>query len=442
MSEPLLALPTNPAAERFLLGAALIDPDVMNELRPIVIEGDYSTERHRRIYRRMVQVYDSGNPVTYITVATALKDAGELEADGLSYLISLTDGVPQGVGVAGEIGALRDDATRRRIIELGQHLINRASNRDQPQAILDEITARAVDLAPIEAGRGLVSARELIDKVGISEILAPRIERGIQFPASWPWMNRNTCGMLGGELWVLAAHTSCGKTSAAIQTAIAVAQHGTGAAVFSLEMGNVSILQRAVWQLSGVDSERAKKGRLTKEERERAAVALAAIYELPIHFSDGSQSVMEIHAAVRQRRSRSPVGFIVVDYLQLLRDGGRFDNRSQAVGANARALKLMASEFSAPVLLLSQFNRESAKPGKTRKPDLTDLKESGDIENHANGVWFIHRENMVDADRIPVEFILAKQREGRRNIDWPFVFEPAIQRFTQQEGHPETERSE
>jgi len=143
--------------------------------------------------------------------------------------------------------------------------------------------------------------------------------------------------MLAGELWVLAAHTSAGKTSAAIQTAVSVARAQPKAVVlFSLEMGDVSVFQRAVWQLSRVDSERAKSGRLTAEERKRAGDAVNTLYELPLNFDDHSFSVMEIHATLRRLRTRGPMGLIVVDYLQLLRDGGRHNTRAEAVDRPGR----------------------------------------------------------------------------------------------------------
>jgi replicative DNA helicase len=146
-----------------------------------------------------------------------------------------------------------------------------------------------------------------------------------------------------------------------------------------------------------------------------------------LHLDDSSTSVIEIHARLRRLQSLGPLGLIVVDYLQLLRDGGRHNSRAEAVGASAGALKLMANEFGCPVLLLSQLNRESAKA--SRQPALYDLKESGDIENHANGVWFIHRPSPEDAEQVPVEFILAKQRDGPRNVMREFWFFPRYQRF-------------
>jgi replicative DNA helicase len=427
----ILALPASVDVERLVLGAVLVDSEPLHDVRLVLTADDFSLEKHRRIWRGITELYNNGSTVDRVTLATALRDAGELESvDGLSYLVSLDDGLPRIPNLSDYVRTLKDDAARRRIIAFGDNLMRRAANRENPLTILDSIGSLALELAPADSGKGLVSARQLVDRVGISEILSPRIARGVPFP--WMWLNNATCGMLGGELWILAAHTSAGKTSAALQTAVHVArQQSKAVAVFSLEMGDVPVFQRAVWQLSRVDSEQAKRGRLTQEERKRAGEAVNTLYELPLYFGDSMFSVMEIHGRLRQLRTRGALGLIVVDYLQLLRDGGRHNTRAEAVGANARALKLMAGEFECPLLLLSQFSRDSAKTA--RRPELHDLKESGDIENHANGVWFIHRPDLQDAEQVSVEFILPKQRDGRRNILHEFYFFPRNQRFDAKE---------
>lgn len=414
-----------------MLAAILADTAFLDCARPVVEGDDFFLEKHRRIWRCATAQYDSGQPVDRVTVANALQEAGELEAvGGLTYLSQIDEGIPQLADITPHIAILKKQTALRRIMAAGHKMIQRAANREEPQQILDSIGELAADVMSAEAGKGLVSARQLIDRVGISEILSPRIARGVPFP--WPWLNNATCGMLPGELWILAAHTSAGKTSAAIQTAVHVArQQSKAVAVFSLEMSDVSVFQRAVWQISRVDSEQAKRGRLTQQEGRRAGQAVNTLYEMPLFFDDKSFSVMEIHARLRHLRSRGALGLIVVDYLQLLRDGGRPNTRAEAVGANARTLKLMAGEFDCPVLLLSQFSRDSAKT--SRQPELHDLKESGDIENHANGVWFIHRPDLKDAEQVSVEFILPKQRDGRRNVMQEFWFFPKCQRFDAKE---------
>jgi replicative DNA helicase len=160
-------------------------------------------------------------------------------------------------------------------------------------------------------------------------------------------------------------------------------------------------------------------------------LAAAELYNLPLYFDTQSSTTMAIHAAVRRRRLKSPIDHVIVEYLQLLGNSGKFDSRAQAVGANAWAMKMLATDFQVPVLLLSQLSRQSNKPGQAREPELTDCKESGDIECHANGVWFLHRASNEDANQIAVKFMLPKQRDGRRNIYQNFIFFPQYQRFEQ-----------
>jgi len=426
-----LVLPVSIELERWVLGAILLHPECLHDVRGVLVSDDFSLDSHKKIYRCATELYDGGREVDRVTVATALRDAGEIESiGGLSYLVSLDDELPYLPKITDYVRVLKDDAMRRSIMIWAGNLVRLVADRENPQSILDSIGRMALEMTPADNDKGLVTARQLVDRLGISEILSPRIARGMTFP--WAWLNNATCGMLAGELWVLAAGTSAGKTSAAIQTAVHVArQHSKPVAVFSLEMGDVPVFQRAVWQMSRVDSEQAKRGRLSQEERKRAEEAVNTLYELPLHLGDSMHSVMDIHRRLRQLRTRGALGLIVVDYLQLLRDGGRHNSRAEAVGANARALKLMAGEFECPVLLLSQFSRDSAK--SARRPELHDLKESGDIENHANGVWFIHRPDLQDAEQVSVEFILPKQRDGRRNVMQEFWFFPKYQRFDAKE---------
>jgi replicative DNA helicase len=424
-------LPVNVDVERLVLGLLMLDGALLLQVRSVLSPDDFSLEINKRVWHRMTELYDCGRHVDRVTVTTAMRDAGELGSDGFTYLVGLGEGLPLLTDLSAYVRILKDDAARRRIIVVADNLMQRASRREAPQAILDSMENLALEIAPAETGKGLESARQLVERVGISEILSPRVKRGVPFP--WAWMNSATCGMLPGELWVLAGHTSTGKSSAAIQAAVSIARtQAKMVSVFTLEMPSVTVFLRAVWQLSRVNSERAKRGQLTPEERKRANDAANLLYGLPLSFDDSSYSAMEIHAQLRRQRSRGPLGLIVIDYLQLLRDGGRHSTRAEAVGANARMLKLMAGEFECPVLLLSQFSRESAKtkPNESpRPPELYDLKESGDIENHANGVWFIHRPSPLDSDQVSVEFMLPKQRDGRRNISHEYWFYPNHQRF-------------
>lgn len=429
-----LTLPTNPDIERFVLGSVLLDGNLLHSVRPVVTPEDFATDQHQRIWRGICARYDAGEHVDTYTVMTDAMKRGEKEIaalGGMAYVGSLTEGMPQFSDITSYVKILKETSTRRKIMHVGNVLMERASSGEPVQPILDSMGRYASDLSATETQRGLISAKELVDDLGMSRILAPRSERGLLSP--WSWMNRKTFGFLPGELWVLAAHTSAGKTSAALQFGVGAAIRGAGCAVFTLEMKADSLFQRAVWQLSGADSERAKGNELDARERDLVRDAANRLYNLPIYFDDTALTVMAIHAAVRRRKLKDPVGLIIVDYLQLLGSSGRHGSRAEEVGANARALKLMASEFSCPVILLSQFNRESSKPGKQRPPELSDLKESGDIENHANGIWFIYRPDMQDTEKALVQFMLPKQRDGRRNIYHDFWFFPKSQSFMEAE---------
>ncbi len=426
---PEKPIPASLETERLILGAVLVNSELMHDLRPVLGMEDFATERNRRIWSVMSGLYDGGTPVDAVTVFEALRTRKEDgSVGGLAYINELDTGVPRLPAVGQYAEILRGKTLQRAVLHACQSMIERCHRgQDTPQELIEAMGQIALGLAPKNATGGLQSTGELIEEIGLGSLLAPRRTRGILSP--WTWLNNATSGFLAAELWVLAGHTSTGKTSAMLQLATHIARGGKGVAVFSLEVGKQSLFAKACYQISRVDSEKAKRGTLCHQDRDLVRGAAELLRTLPLYLDTQSTTVMAIHAAIRRRKLKSPIDFVIVDYLQLLGNTGRHDTRAQAVGANAWALKMLATDFQVPVLLLSQLSRESNKPGKQRKPELGDLKESGDIENHANGVWFIHRESMEDADLVPVEFMLPKQRDGRRNISTRMMFLPQFQRF-------------
>lgn len=422
-------LPCALQSERLILGAVIQDGEALHDLRPLLTPDDFSTEAYRRIWRRASDMYDAGRAID----TTALFNECQKNRDGieLSFLVDIQDNVPKLPNLHEHARILKDKTLLRKMITTAESIKNRClEGGEDAQVILDSLGTLSVDLVPASAGGGLQSAGELIDEVGLNTLLTPRKNRGLLFP--WPWMDKWTSGMLPAELWVLAGSTSSGKTSAMLQHAVAAARRGVGVAIFSLEVGKASLFQKACYQIARVDSEKLKQGvPMTDEEAMAVRTAANELYDMPLYFDTTSTTVPAIHAAVRRRRAKSRVDHVIVDYLQLLGNTGRHDTRAQAVGANAWALKLLATDFQLPVLLLSQFSRP--QKGVVRKPELSDLKESGDIENHANGVWFLHRPDQEDGDMVTVDFMLPKQREGRRNIATDVWFFPKSQRFEEKE---------
>jgi replicative DNA helicase len=423
-----LRLPTAVDDERFVIGSALQEDAIMHDMRPVLDAEDFALEKHRIIWQTACKVYDAGGSVDKIMVYHGMDEAQRRNTGGLSTLAELIDGIPLNTHLENYVKRLKEKAALRRLMLGLNAIILRASMGDTARELIDQVSGLAAGCALKSTAHGLQSAQELVDEIGISQLLAPRRSRGLLTP--WDWMNYRTNGFLPAELWVLAAHTGAGKTSAALQHAIHAARRGTGTAIFSLEVGKGDLFQKAVCQVARFDSERLNSGeKLEPDERDALRYAANELVDLPLYFDTTATTTTAIHAAVRQRQNKSKIGHVIVDYLQLLGNSGRHDNRAQAVGANAWALKMLATDFQIPVLLLSQLTRESNKPGKQRRPELSDLKESGDIENHANGVWFIHRESQEDADLIPVDFILAKQRSGRRNVYNSLYFMAKYQRF-------------
>lgn len=427
-------LPVNLDAERFVLGSVLMDEELMHAARPVVVPEDFSLESHRRIWKHTCAVYDGGAVADATTVLLAIKAAGDLGATGgFNYVLSLNEGLPQLPNIDVYVRAVKEKAALRRLMELSQQTLLRCgSGQGTSQEIMDAFSQQLAGMAPKAAGSGLQSMKDFIDEVGITALLSPRRDRGLMFP--WSWMNHVTCGMLPAELWVLAAHTSNGKTSAMMQHAVAAARRGVGTAVFSLEVEKGDLAIKACTQLARVSSTKVREGRLSNEERAAMQRAAEELYTLPLYLDTQSVTGMAIHAAVRRLKGSAKVDHVIVDQLQLMGNSGKHGSRAEAVGANAWSMKMLATEFRIPVLLLSQFNRESGKGEKRDapppEPRLSDLKESGDIENHANGVWAIHRECYDDKmEQIPVKFMILKQRDGRRNIHNNLQFIPRYQRF-------------
>lgn len=427
-----IKLPTAIDDEKRILGAALTMDDVMHEMRPLLDEDDFALEAHRRVWGCMCAAYDAGRPVDVATTYGELVDRKYPHEGWLSFLVGLEDGIPQNPHIEAYVHRVKEKATLRRIILAADGIMKRAALSEPSQDLIGALSAVGSVIAPKSKGRGLQSTGELVDECGLASLLAPRKEKGLMFP--WSWMNRKTYGMLPAELWVLAGHTSTGKTSAMLQHAVSAARRGVGTAIFSLEVGKEALFLKAVYQLAGVDSERMKSGDpLTQAEHDAIRNASNEIVDLPLYIDTTATTPAAIHAGVRQRSVKNKIGHVIVDYLQLLGNDGRSGTRAEAVGRNAWAMKMLATDFQIPVLLLSQFNRESNKSGKKRAPELGDLKESGDIENHANGVWFIHRASEEDSDMVPVQFMLPKQRDGRRNVYTDLWFMPQYQRFEEKE---------
>ncbi len=415
-------LPTNTDAERFVLGSILLDDTFYIQAAGTLEAGDFSLEKHRRIFQRMGELQDRGEKIDRITVANELMKFSELEAcDGLSYLVSLDDGLPQIPNLDAYLRIVKDKAVQRRIIFASQHLMNRClMGEEHPDEILAGAEETLLKLGEARVKTGLLDAHSILESYegGINAFLDPSKRlKGIS--TGFAKLDEMTGGMHGGDLFILAARPSMGKTALALN----IAQHVSlrlkqTAAVFSLEMSKESLLTRMLCAAARVDSQRFRAGYLTQEERRKLNGALHELVESPLYIDDTAGiHLMDMHAKLRRLQAeRGKIGLVIVDYLQLMTGRGRFENRNQEVSALSRGMKLLAKELNVPMLVLSQLSRAVETRQGDHRPQLSDLRESGSIEQDADLVGFIFREEVYHRDREDLrglaELIVAKQRNG------------------------------
>src|SRR5579872_1496502 len=415
-------LPTNVDAERFVLGSILLDDSFYIQAAGNLEPEDFSLEKHRRIYKRMGDLHERSEKIDRITVANELMKFNELEAcDGLSYLVSLDDGLPQLPNVDSYIRIVKDKAVLRRIILASQHMINRCLlDAEEPDQILAGAEETLLKLGEARVKSGLLNPEQILRDYegGINAFLDPskRI-KGIS--TGFTKLDEYTGGLHGGDLFIVAARPSMGKTALALNIAQHVAlKLKQTVAVFSLEMSQESLLTRMLCSAARVDSQKFRSGYLTQEERRKLHGALHELVEAPLYIDDTpGVHLMDMHAKLRRlQQERGHIGMVVVDYLQLMSGRGRFENRNQEVSALSRGMKLLAKELNVPMVVLSQLSRAVETRQGDHRPQLSDLRESGSIEQDADVVGFIFREEVYNRDREDLrglaEFIVAKQRNG------------------------------
>jgi replicative DNA helicase len=416
-------LPANLDAERFVLGSILTDDVFFLQVASTLEAEDFSLEKHRKIFNRMADLQNRGERIDRVTLANELMKLGQLEAvDGLSYLVSLDDGLPQIFSLDSYIRIVRDKSLLRRIIFTSQKLIDRCfMGEDEPDQILGSAEETLLKLGEARAKDALSSPRQIIEEFegGLNVFLDPS-KRIKGLSTGFVKFDEMTAGLHEGELVILAARPSMGKTALALNVAQHVATNPVDpktVAVFSLEMSKESLLTRMICAGARVDQQKFRAGYLNSDERRRLQVMAMQLVEAPLFIDDSpGTNLMDIHAKLRRLRSEHGLGLVVVDYLQLMTSRGRSENRNQEVSALSRGLKLLAKELKVPMMVLSQLSRApETRPGDHR-PQMSDLRESGSIEQDADLVGFIFREEVYKPDREDLKgmakLIIAKQRNG------------------------------
>jgi replicative DNA helicase len=418
-----LALPDNLNAERFVLGAIMTSDTAFLQVAGVLTAEDFSLEKHKRIFLRMSELHERGVSIDRLTIANELMKHGQLQSvDGLSYLVSLDDGLPSLYNLDSYIAIVREKSLLRRIIAVAQDSINRCIACDEdPTQILGAIEESFIKLGDVQTKNSLASPAQIITEYegGINAFLdtSKRI-KGIS--TGYLKFDELTGGLREGELIILAARPAMGKTALALNIAQHVAtnpKNPKAVAVFSLEMSKESLLTRMLCSAARVDQQRFRAGYLNADERRLLREAMVELVEAPLFMDDtAGTNLMDIHSKLRRLQAENDLGLVVIDYLQLMQGRGRFENRVQEISSMSRGLKLMSKELRVPFLVLSQLSRAPETRQGDHRPMLSDLRESGSIEQDADMVAFLFREEVYRPDKESLkgiaELILGKQRNG------------------------------
>src|ERR1700742_2742169 len=421
-------LPASVEAERSILGAILLDNHAYNEAAEKLRPEDFSLDSHRRIYSRMAELVDARRAVDIVTLAEELGKRKEVEAvGGVAYLASLTEGLPRRPSIEEYVRIVKDKSLSRQVIIICNTAITRAADQsDEALVVLDAAESGLLEVSERGITRGFAGIPEIVrDSFGTIDNLYAQQKEVTGLATHYTHFDKMTSGLQASDLIIIAARPSMGKTAWAINIAEnAAVRDGKIVAVFSLEMSKESLLRRMLASQAQVSMQKIQTGFIPKADRGKLMDALEKLAESRIFIDDTPAiSLSEMRAKARRlQRQQGGLDLIVIDYLQLMTastigpGGKRYENRTQEVSAISRGLKALAKELNVPVVALSQLSRAPESRGGDHRPQLADLRESGSIEQDADLVAFIFREEVYNQDdpdlQGKAEIIIAKQRNG------------------------------
>lgn len=412
-------LPHDLVAERAVLGAILMRPDVLFDVAPLITPPDFFRDAHRRIFRHLLAMCEAKIGIDGLTLRDALQRSNELEAvEGPAYIFSLTDGVPHSVNAAEYARIVREKSALRQLAFASNKALAEAYSGELPAAdVLERAQSALFEIAGRQVTGGFIDMHELMPATleEIERLVADK--RHVTGVATgFTDLDHMTRGLQPGDLVVVAGRPSMGKTAFAVN----VAQHaairgGHQAAVFSLEMSRKSLGLRLIASEARIDHHRLLSGHVVPDAWSSISSAIDRLSDAGLHIDDASgATIFDIRAKARRLKASRGLDLIVIDYLQLMSGAQRAENKNLEVAAITKGLKAIARDLDIPVVLLSQLSRDTEKRGNHR-PILADLRDSGAIEQDADVVIFIHREEKyapTAENRGTAEAILAKQRNG------------------------------
>jgi replicative DNA helicase len=413
--------PQSIEAERSVLGSILIDNDILYDVMGVLLDGDFYREAHSRIFRGILGLSDKNEPVDLITLTNILKQENQLDAvGGAAYLSELVDQVPVAANAAQYAKIIREKAILRSLISTASKIATRCyEDSGDVDEVLDFAESAVFDISEKKINPAFYPLSNIItESFKILEDRSEHKELVTGVPTGFHGLDSLTSGFQPSDLIIIAGRPSMGKTAFALNIAENTAiEHGTLVAFFSLEMSKEQLAMRLLCSRAKVDSFRLRTGFIDKEGWGKLTRAAGSLSEASIYIDDTpSISVLEIRAKARRLKMDKDLGLVVIDYLQLMRGRSSAERRELEISEISRSLKALAKELNIPVVALSQLNRK-VEERQNKRPMLSDLRESGAIEQDADIIAFIYRDEIYNkAEDNPnkgiAEIIVAKQRNG------------------------------
>ena len=412
-------LPHNLEAEKCVLGAILIDNEAFNQAAESLDSRDFFRDAHRRVFDKMVLLNERREVIDLVTLSNELERSGELqEVGGAAYIAALVDGVPRATNVEHYAKIVKEKSTLRDLINVGNKILHSAYDAEEEADLLLDGAEQAIfNIADDRIRSGFVPLRELVNE-GFSTIerLQEHKESITGVPSGFTDLDQLTSGFQPSDLVIIAARPSMGKTSLVLN----IAQHvgvktGKTVGFFSLEMSKEQLFLRMLTAEARIDAHKFRGGFLSESDYERLSHSLGVLAEAKVFIDDTAAiGVLEMRAKARRLMAEHGLDLLIVDYIQLMQGRGRFENRTQELASISRSLKGLAKELNVPILMLSQLSR-APESRSDHRPQLSDLRESGALEQDADVVVFIFREDQYGAtpdNENLAELIIGKQRNG------------------------------
>ena len=424
--------PASVHAEMTILGAMLVEPLAITDATMLLTADDFALDSHRRIFAAMLRLSEAGHAVDIVTVAEELKKQKELDSiGGVPYLASLSEGLPRKLSVESYVRIVRDKSLMRQLMTVcDMGMVDAVDQSQEAIDVLNNVSTRLMEISDHAVTGGFSDIGEIVkSSFGSIDALYEQGREVTGLATHYIEFDRMTSGLQDSELIIIAARPSMGKTAWAINIAQnSAVKDGKVVAFFSLEMSKESLLRRMLASEAMVNSRKVQTGFLGKEDKGKLISALERLIESKMFIDDTPGiTLAEMRAKARRLRQQEVrLDLIMIDYLQLMTASSGpgkkgFENRNQEVAAVSRGLKALAKEMKVPVIALSQLSRASEQRGGDKKPMLSDLRESGSIEQDADVVCFIHRDSYYNKDengdedpesKGKAEIIIAKQRNG------------------------------